>query len=408
MPLRGLRRRMAPEWLIRLGLALVLAALGGQSVTRTIAYAIRGSAPEQAHALAPEDGRITALLAAKLSGAEASLAERARADRLAREALRQDPTAVTAASVLGINAQVRGDTRKARRLFNYSQALSRRDVQTQVWAIEDAVGRGDVAGALLHYDIALRTSPNAPDLLFPILAPAISAGGVRAALVRTMARKPLWYPAFVSYVAQNGPDPRATADLFQALRRAGVPISGDADSALIATLLNKDAAGEAWAYYATVRSVQDRNRSRDPQFAVRSDTPTPFDWILLNDTGMSASIQRGQAGNVFEFAAPASLGGALLTQVQMLPPGEYRLEGRGEGIDQPNDSHPYWALTCRGGSELGRVVLPNSAQAGGTFSGRFVVPPNCPVQALTLFAQPSSAVAGVAGRIDRVLLSQVR
>ncbi|WP_204315539.1 hypothetical protein, partial [Stenotrophomonas maltophilia] len=72
-----------------------------------------------------------------------------------------------------------------------------------------------------------------------------------------------------------------------------------------------------------------------------------LDWVAASsETGLSASIQRDGQGAVFDFFAPASLGGALLQQIQFLPPGHYMLSGRSSGINQPVESQPYWILTC--------------------------------------------------------------
>src|SRR3546814_1290750 len=71
------------------------------------------------------------------------------------------------------DAFARGDQAKGERLLAYSQKLSRRDLRTQLMAIELAVAQGDISGALRHYDIALRTKKNAPELLFPVLTSAL-------------------------------------------------------------------------------------------------------------------------------------------------------------------------------------------------------------------------------------------
>lgn len=401
-------RRSVAEWGIR-GLAAVAAVLGGYiGATQTLAHIVRTGGVERAYALAPNNGRITALMAQKLSGADATAADRARGDRLARQALRQDPTAIAAVLTLGLNAQVRGHTTEARRLLAYAERLSRRDLQTQIWAIEDAVGRGDVAGTLRHYDIALRTSRGAPDLLFPVLGSAIADPTVRVALVKVLAAKPAWGPFFADYVADSGPDRRATAKFLTGLQRVGVPVSEGAQAAIVDALTAQGLIDVAWAYYAAVRPGVDRRQSRDPRFSAAITTPTPFDWTPINDGGVTTSIQRGGEGGIFDFVAPASVGGPLLQQKQLLPPGDYRLEGRSIGIDQPEESRPYWVLSCQGTRELGRVTIPNSAQANGTFIGRFSVPAECPLQVLTLVSRPSDRVSGVAGQIDRVRLFPVR
>lgn len=406
MPKRraALPRRSAAEWGVRGTLAIAAATLGYLSVTHSLAYMIRGSAPERAHALASWDGRITALLSEKLSGPDATAADRQQADAMARLALRQDPTAVAAVATLGINAQVRGDTTTARRIFAYSEKLSRRDLRTRLWAIEDAVARNDVPGALRNYDIALRTSRIAPDLLFHIMAKAISDAEIRQALVATLAKRPAWSDQFIGYVSGNGPDARATASLFEAVHRRGIVLPAGSPAALIGRLLGEGYTDDAWRFYAAIMPGVDRRAARDPGFTANLTSPTPFDWQPITDSGVSATIQRGEQGGIFDFAVPPNLGGPLLRQTQLLPPGNYAIEGRSIGIDQADGALPYWTLTCAEGRELGRVTVPNSAQANGRFAGRFTVPTGCPVQQLQLVARPSEALSGLTGQIDDVRL----
>src|SRR5690606_1446045 len=103
---------------------------------------------------------------------------------LAREALRQDPTSVDALAVLGLQAELKNDAAQARKVFGYSRELSRRELRAQIWAIEESVRRGDIAEALHHYDMALRTSVRAQELLFPILAAALEEPSIRSALLQ--------------------------------------------------------------------------------------------------------------------------------------------------------------------------------------------------------------------------------
>ena len=130
--------------------------------------------------------------------------------------------------------------------------------------------------------------------------------------------------------------------------------------------------------------------------------------MTLSDNSIAASIQRSHDGGVFEFSAPASIGGPVLQQVQLLPAGTYRLTGHSDGIAQDARALPYWMLTCRSsGRELGRVAVPKSAQGGGKFAGMLIVPTDCPMQTLTLFAQASDAIGGTSGQIDSIVLSPI-
>lgn len=388
----------------------VAAVIGGYtSVTQSLGYILRDQDPARAHALSPGDGRIMARFATQIvSDPEATSADRRRATTLSLRALRQDPTAGAAASALGIIRHIDGDVDGARRLFNYAQRLSRRELQVQIWAIEDAVSRGDIPGTLKHYDIALRTSRNAPDLLFPILAAAISDSQVRSEVVKTLSKAPAWGSAFMSYVAVNGADPRSAAELLSALRRRSIALPGDANAGVINGLIAAGFGDEAWRYYAMIRPGSARRQSRDPRFSAALEAPTLLDWTLFNDDNVTSSIQRGDNGGVLEFAAPPSVGGPIARQLQLLPPGNYRLSGYSGGIDQTASSLPYWVLTCQAdGRELGRVEVPNSVQAGGTFRGTFRIPSDCAIQSLTLFARPSGTMLGLTGQLRQVQLVPV-
>jgi hypothetical protein len=407
---RAFLRRYSPkEWGIRLALAAAAGWLGYLSVLHSWAAALPDSQIERAYSLAPGNGRIAARLSEVLFGDEEDPANRVRATRLAQSALRQDPTAVAAVATLGLDAVLRDDQAAAEALFTYSQRLSRRDLRTQLWAIQEAVARENVHDALRHYDIALRTKANASELLYPVLAAALPDRNIRVELVKRLATRPLWADSFIHYAARNGPDPRITAALFRGLQDARVPVPEAASNTLVNTLLAAEDFAEAWSYYSAFRAGATRQMSRDPDFKAMLDTPVAFDWVARNAVGISTVIQPGATNGVFDFSVSPSAGGVLLQQMQMLPEGTYAFEGQSMGIDQPAGSRPYWLLSClKGRVELGRLDVPNSSQAAGRFTGRFTVPAECPVQVLTFVARSSNAVGGVTGQIGRAHLRPVR
>lgn len=399
------RRRPRREWAGRVALACGVAVLGYQSVAFSVAQVTAKLEPQAADARVSYDGRLSAAHAAALLTPDVTANGRAEAEALSRAALRRDPTAVSAAATLGVVTLARNDIADARRLLAYAQMLSRRNVPTQLWSIEDAVAHNDVPGALHWYDVALRTKPDLSEILYPVLAQASRNPAIRVALIRTLARKPAWSDSYVSYAAAQKDDPQSTAALFAGLRTRGVAIPAAAQASVVNVLLDTGNVDEAWRYYAEIRPGADRTRARDPRFAAMLDTPSPFDWSTLSDNSIAASIQRTRDGGVVEFSAPASIGGPVLQQLQLLPAGTYRLTGHSDGIAQDARARPYWTLTCRSdGRELGRVAIPDSAQAGGMFAGSLTVPANCPIQTLTLFAPPSDAIGGTSGQIDRAAL----
>lgn len=396
--------RSAKSWAARGALAIAAAGLGVTSVAATLSAVVRSKDPARAHALAPWDGRATGQLALKQFVDLQTAKAWPPGTGLALQALQQDPMVVPAVTMLGLHSEQRGDSKQARRWFAYGQRLTRRDLLAELWAIEDAVSREDIAGALRHYDIALRTSSHASDLLFPILVEALADPRIRINLRKTLALRPPWTSLFIEYAAGNGADPRATALLFRDLSRDGHSVSDLARELLIGRLAAANAYDQAWAYYASFRRNPPRRTARDPNFAAELTNPTLFDWQSVATDGLSASIERG----VLDFAAPASASGTLVRQVQMLPAGEYRLSGHSMMIDQPEDALPYWLLSCQNGRELGRVAVPNSSEASGNFTGRMTVPQGCSVQTLALVARASSAVQGLVGQFDRILLQPIR
>ena len=405
---RSLRHRSSGEWTARSLIAAVTAAAGYVAVTQAIAVASLDKAPDAALRLWPGNGRIANALSAKLSMPGAGREDLRHADQLARQALLADPVSPDALATLGTVAQAHGDSAAAKRYFEAATRLSRRETRSQAWAIQDAVVRQDVPAVVRHYDILLRTTPAAAPVLYPPLAAAVVDRRVSKALAAALAQRPPWGDGFIAFIAGNGPDPVATAHFFEDLARRGVTVSDASANTAVSALLADSNFDEAWSYYASLHKEATRSASRDPRFEASSDTPSPFDWVPINDGTISTAIQRGKNGGAFTFQAPPSIGGALLQQVELLAPGQYRLTGHSNGVEQPRETAPFWSLTCRGGAELGRIPLPNSSTARGMFTGTFTVPANCPVQVLAFNALPSSAIGGLSGELDRVSLEPVR
>ena len=402
------QRRSPHEWGVRFLLAGVVGWIGYLSVMQSVALVLPDSRIAEAYALAPSNGRIAGRLSQTLYPPDASEADRTRAVEIARDALRHDPTAVEAVTTLAADAFMRGDQAEGERLLVYSQTLSRRDLRTQLMAIELAVAREDISGALRHYDIALRTKRNAPELLFPVLTSALTDPAIRAELVKTLGQRPNWGTGFINHAARSDADPAASATFFRALQAIRVPVPDASSVALLNRLLAAKLFDDAWAYYAAARPDSDRRQSRDPAFTSAIEARSALDWVTINGVGVSTAILPDAWSGLFDFTVSMGNGGTLLQQLQMLPPGDYVLEGHSIGIEQPARSRPYWTLRCQTGGEIGRVEVPNSSQAGGRFQGSIRVPADCPVQMLALVARSTDDIGGVSGQIDRILIRPAR
>lgn len=397
-------RRSLRNWLGRSALALGAAVLGLSSVGGAFARLIESADAGRAAQLAPSNGVILAAAAQQEFTIAPSEADDSQAARFARSALRADPTAVEALTVLGLQAQLRGETERARAIFQYSLLLSRRELRPQIWAIEEAVNRGDIDAALRSYDIALRTSSEAPGLLLPNLVAALAEPKVRTRLLTILASAPVWTEGFLHRVSASGIDPLAAVTFFREGRAIDLPVTDAMRASLVNVLMAEGEVQQAWAYYSEFRPGVERFRSRDPELAFTTDDRTVFDWMPGVQPGISAAIlQEGEDG-ILDFSLPPGTGGTLVQQTQLLAAGLYRISGRSRGIDLPERSRPYWALFCQDGRELGRVEVPNSEIASGVFGGQIAVPTGCAVQTLSLIARTSDAITGVSGQIERVSL----
>src|SRR3546814_16278132 len=71
----------------------------------------------------------------------------------------------------------------------------------------------------------------------------------------------------------------------------------------------------------------DRRQSRDPAFTNTVEARTVLDWSAVNGTGVSTAILPEAQNGLCDFTVSMGNGGPLLQQLQMLPAGDYVLEG---------------------------------------------------------------------------------
>jgi len=381
----------------RLLAAILILAVGVYAGVQAFAQAVRQRAPDIALQLTPGDARSLASKAELLTRDSPSPVRWAMAAEFARRALERDPMLPSAAATLGFRAGLNGDNETAASAFAYSQALSRRDLKTHLWAIEYAVQREDVPGALRHYDLALRTSGKAPAILFPVLASAIADAEIRRSLVPLLVKRTAWVTPFINFVAESPVDARATAALFSDLRRRGFVFPNGAEASLLGALVTSRDFATARTYLAA-ESSQVSSRSRLPRFSGNPAIPSPFDWNPQNDVGVMTSIQQGNQGGVFVFSTVAGTGGPILRQLQLLAPGQYEVVSRLVSID-PMEASLAWTIQCVDGGELARIpVIPRPEMP--VRNGRFTVGPGCPAQWLILNVSPGELAGGVSGELD--------
>lgn len=382
--------------IMRVAVATAVAAAGFYAASQSLAMAVRTTANDLAFRLAPWDARILSLRTKILTEGTTDTARWERAAQLARKALLRDPLSEAATATVGLNAAMQGNDAVTAHALGYAQQISRRDLRTNLWAIEYRVLRNDIPGALHNYDVALRTSKQAPDILFPILAGAVSEAPVRMALLDTLSRHPVWGVPFLRYAAETAPNHRAAALLFGDMRRRGIVLPQGAEASLLGALVADRDYTTARAYLVQIGIPIDR--SRHSGFAGNPATPSPFDWNPLDDSGVNATIQQDGNAAVLVFSTTGGAGGPVLRQLQLLPAGRYAVISA-LTLLEPAGTLPYWTVQCVDGGELAR--FPVAQPAPNTVSvtnGSFTVPDNCPAQWWTLNV-PSDDGTGVNGEM---------
>lgn len=410
MKARTIRHRAGsakpPTWRwLGAGLCLAAAFFAGKD---SLARALAARNAELAHRLAPANPTIMARVATTRFLSMSGDRGRSQAVLLAREALRRDATTADALTVLGLDAQLRGDPAASRRFFKYSLLLTRRELRPRIFAIEEMVTRGDIAGALRSYDIALRTSSEAKTVLFPVLEAALREPRVRDALLDVMQTNPQWEDEFIETIVRGAHDPVA-ASMFLAEGNGGaINPSADAQAQMIESLARAGDYERAWLHYRRLRPGVQKNTSRDARFATNEPVQPLFDWRIASAPGLSATMGAFDGQSKLSFAVPSGWSGAIVEQTQMLPPGRYRLSGQSAGFDQPATSLPVWRVKCADGRVIAQIRVARSATQAERFSGDFTVPSACPLQLLSLEARPTDAIAGVAGEIRYTIVEPVR
>lgn len=384
--------------------AAALLALSGQV---SIVNVVRKASPELALKFDSTDARAQAAMAEAMIKPQMSSDDRVKVRSLAEAALRRDPTVASAARTLGVIEDLEGQRAEAKRALTYSASISHRDVPTQIWLIEEAIGRNDAGGALNHFDIALRSSYRSSSLLMPVLVAATEDARLLPDIAQLLSRRPWWSNGYQVSLVQTGKSLQNIAALFSDLHRRHVPITDEVSNALIVRLVE---AGEyllGWQAYAHANPGARANAIQNGNFE-NEDKPVPFEWHMTNEIDRAGERSPAPNGGIaLSFYASRNAGGDIARQLLVLRPGAYRVSGISWNV-QDGASRPFWSVACAGDSaNIASVSLPPSTERGRGFSADFVVPSSkgCEAQWLTLRVKPSDEIGNIEGEIDDITIS---
>lgn len=373
----------------------------------TVAGVFRERDPSLVRQIAPFDAPSAALLAYRevTQGETSNLPQ---VDALATTALRRDPTATPAAIARGLIADLRGDHPTARRWFRYADRLSKRDLLTQLWFIEDRVQAGDVPGALARYDLALRATPSSSSLLFPIMAQAASTAEVGPGLNALLRTRPTWGSSFVSYLISSSKDLEAIVRTTMGVINRD-PVNGrDQLAALVGRLVSEGRYDLAWRVY------QAFGRNRGSNAVVRDNTfsdmvpVSAFEWAYPD--ALSLSPEHGQEGGKSVLYVPANpdQDGEAARQLVKLGKGIWRLSAKVGANTQPPVDAPRLRVRCADASGRMLIDIPfPQTSSVSKIAGDFTAPANCSYAWLSIAVrQPTEPMPGARPFITDLALNR--
>lgn len=381
--------------LARAGIAAVSLLAVAIFVPSSLADWLAVDQPLLATRIAPWNATAAANAAAALKNPQ-----NPQARALVRRVLARDLTQIPAIELRALDLTASGKVTEARSLFDLSNRLSRRNLPTRLWLIQDAVDHGNVAGALKNFDIALRTTTAAQPILFPILARAAADPTLTGQLAELFDRPSDWRQMFFEWAFSNERDVRPIASVIAQMKDKDFVAANGDDQRLVERLVT---AGD----FFRARLLHERFRAHEGNIADShfgdARARYPFGWGLVSNGSLGAErTLSGSSATLTYRAAPAN-SGQVAAQLLTLAPGRYRLAT--EAAARGTGAAPYWAIVCgENGHELARLDQPMIAD--GMAETAFSVPDNCEGQWLTLTLRPAPDASPQSGSIAWVAVSR--
>jgi hypothetical protein len=425
---------MAPTLRHARRLVLALASLALAVITAREAAIAYWSTPEAARAPAflRADPRL------RIAERERDYAERAPPGRdspaLLRETasiLRRDPLSLDALRLRALTLQGQGQgprqgpgqgesggSEAGAALLELAGRISRRDGWAQIALVDAAANRGDIEGALVHYDALLSVHPEAWPAVFPILGLAMREPAVGRPLAAYAARA--WFTPLLDAALSQG-DPGALTALVLAARRArrgtgqglgdglGDGAGKGAGDPLAQRLLAALAREGDWS---AARGLIVALAGREPpvlaDFGFTPETMSPgyapLAWSLAGDVQARAEAS---AGGGLSITLEPGLRLQVAERVTLLPAGDYMLRQRLRYDGLAPQARLTWEASCLtppAAAPFWRQGVP-ARQGAVTYQSRVSIPAGCAAQSWRLQAASADTQAASTAALDSVALT---
>jgi hypothetical protein len=323
-----------------------------------------------------------------------------------RDAVLREPVNTYALGALAAITDYMNDKKAARTLFRLSESVSRRNIVTELWLIEDAVERESVGEAIAHYDRAMRVSIDTRATLLPVMLSAASDPAVLKEIMPVLAQRPLWWKDYMQRLAASGENTTVMAASIRAVR----PDLGDPEEAILTEnilrrmIALKDERRAIRVANDLEGTPGDTRSLRGGNFDV-PDGVLPFAWWLRDEGNVRTyrdTVPNGSQG-LWIVTSDDTTGG-VAQQLIGLSPGRYTLSGAAGDVPSDPMARPAIEVSCGNGMKLTRFVLPASGEQGRGFRFSFTVPPaGCATQWIGI---TSASAADTSVWIDNLAIAQ--
>ena len=392
-------------------------------LTKSLAYALAETAPEFALWLSPNLPRALLTLANRerdkliASHANSDPAELLKSseenepniagaredDSEERKALRAEIRGLSSRAIANaplnarayrLLAEVTDDPAQVRLLMQEAVKRSRRESAATFWLLNDSFERKDFADVVDKADVLLRTRPKLAPYVMNYLGQVAASPEGRQLLVPLLAGNPNWRTTFFKTLPKSVRDEDTPLDLMIALKEAGSLPSTQELEPYIGALMSKDhieLAYNTWLQLVPKEKLASLSLLNNAGFA-QDPSGLPFDWSIKRGQNTMVdfvSLREGDGARALRVSF--GIGRATFpetSQVLLLGPGPYRLEGTFHGLLTAKRGLR-WEVRCMGNkSTIAETdMLFGNPQTPQSFALEIEIPDadDCRAQRLRLY-----------------------
>ncbi len=310
----------------------------------------------------------------------------ARQEALALRALRQQALLPAALRQLGL-ARDRGRVDPASRPYlELVQRLSRRERVAQLWLAQDALKANRLDRAVGHLDTVFRTSPEAYDLIWPILLQAGEVPGLGTALARRSDMGAAWVGSYLRFLLDRNAGLGTLAEATGAIRRPTRLYYGSDIAAETVLQLMLD--GQARRANTLFNQARRSGLLSAPTQSYAGESATALPWTLFGSAEAASEWRgTGRSSRKLDVLVEAGNRGAVARQVRFEQPGSYRWNASLDSpmlppgarieitFDCPGGAPPMVVWSARAGADEAQPVITNRA---------FSIGRDCPAQTFAI------------------------